>query len=308
MQAPLISETHSWYVRDISAGLTASMNNFGIKTTGIFKIGVHADLSNASVFEQHVDGISTSGVAFHKVISDLAPNTTYYYQALASNANGTAASDIKSFRTVSVLPPVRFPEVPKATNIQDTSCRFETLINLEGFVVSIFFQYGKKADLSDASIKLVNRDIYIEKPTFCSAVLEDLEPETTYYFRFTGSNGTIHSQTAILSFTTLAKMPAQAPVFIETHSWNITNVSGGLSGSVNNFGITTKGTFKLSKKSDLSDAVSYDHNIPGYKDSGVSFHQKLNGLSPATTYYYQTTVVNDAGKASSAIMNFTTLD
>jgi len=81
------------------AVLNGSVNPNGFDTTAWFEYGLEPSLSNPSVTDNQLIGAGSTTLPFSRNIPGLAPYTTWYFRAVASNAGGTQKGAIKSFLT-----------------------------------------------------------------------------------------------------------------------------------------------------------------------------------------------------------------
>ena len=73
-----------------------SVSNLPVATSVSFIYGTDPNLATGTTVGQSTVGPSASGWASHARLSSLAPRMTYYFKAIATNANGTASSTVAS--------------------------------------------------------------------------------------------------------------------------------------------------------------------------------------------------------------------
>lgn len=74
---------------------------------------------------------------------------------------------------------------------------------------------------------------------------------------------------------------------------------------MNNYGIASTGRYHAGLLQDLKDAINYDQQVEGVDISGIYFHKMLEGLQPATKYYWQGVAINSIGQGETGIQSFT---
>ena len=131
------------------------------------------------------------------------------------------------------------------------------------------------------------------------ASLNDLIPNTTYYYKAYATNvlGTTYGN--VMSFTLITTYP---PTVVTTTSSEITSTGATISGNVNSdggFAVTERGFIYGTNANDLTQTVT--------SGSGSGSYTKiLNNLTPNTTYYYKAYATNRLGTAYGEVLSFTT--
>jgi hypothetical protein len=97
-------------------GLMTQTSGYG--TNVYFEYGPTASLG----FNTGSQNIGTSLVSFYDTITNLTPDTTYYFRAVANSTQGTVRGDILSFRTGSVV----------TTNTNNTTTIVRTIVQTQG--------------------------------------------------------------------------------------------------------------------------------------------------------------------------------
>ena len=96
------------------------------------------------------------------------------------------------------------------------------------------------------------------------------------------------------------------PTIKRTWAWNVTGTTAGATVEYTDFGLSAHTWFEYSTNSTMAGAKrtpEIAHLAVGVLNA---FHGRLDGLQPATTYYFRAYVRTAAGTASSAIGTFTT--
>jgi hypothetical protein len=132
-------------------------------------------------------------------ISGLVPATTYHYQLLATNAEGTTPSPDETFTTAPPTPPT--VSTGGASNITLTTASVAGTINPEGLETSYELDLG-----SDTTY---GTSIYGEAgsastPTEITLGLQNLAPNSTYHYRMVAINSDGRAHGTDRTFTTPA--------------------------------------------------------------------------------------------------------
>jgi DNA/RNA endonuclease G (NUC1) len=140
---------------------------------------------------------------FTSTIKGLAPNTTYYLKAYATNANGTSYSNSVSFKTqpeLASISDISFSSVTKTA----AQCSASIVSAGGGTVTERGFCWSKSPIPTIANNKIaLNGGV----GSF-SATLENLESGTQYYIRAYAITGAGTSYSVERTFTTASETPA----------------------------------------------------------------------------------------------------
>ncbi|MFA7066237.1 MAG: fibronectin type III domain-containing protein, partial [Dysgonamonadaceae bacterium] len=246
----------------------------------------------------YTDKITVAGDAkvLTRVITGLSPGTTYYVSTYAKNKHGVSYSKPIKFTTLSIqIPTVKTTPVT-IYGISSTSAKVGGTVTSDGgsAVTERGVYYRKSTDPEQREEKL---KIGAGKGTF-SAVLENLEPNTTYYVRAyaVNSQGTAYGNQ--ISFKTLTELPTLTTTSLS----NITKTSVDTGGN-----ITSDGGANITARGVCYD-TSPNPTINGTKTSngtGVgSFVSSLSGLTVGVTYYIRAYATNSAGTAYGKELRF----
>ena len=228
-------------------------------------------------------------------ITGLAPYTTYYVMAYATNAKGTAYGEQKVFTTKQEMPTVVTGEV---TNITATTA------DCLGDVTS------------DGGSSVTDRGVCwstSENPTTSNSKTTDgtglgtytsnitgLSPYITYYVRAyaTNTKGTAYGEQEV--FTTNQGMPT----VVTGEVTNITTTTATCAGNVTSDGgaaIIARGVCWSTKEN-----PTIDNNKTSNGTGTGTFASNLTSLSPYTTYYVRAYATNSEGTAYGEEKTFTT--
>jgi len=221
---------------------------------------------------------TVSGTNFSAGITGLTANTTYYYQAYVTTADGTVYSNEKNFTTSPIPPTVTTND---ATNIQTTTATLNASFTQGSKPITARgFNYGTT---SGSYTEHISGTV---SGTNFSANITGLTAYTTYYYKayVTTADGTVYGDE--ISFTTLAVPPTvttedatSVQTTTATLNASFTQGSKPITARGFNYG-TTSGSYTLS----ADGAVS-----------GSTFSANITGLTANTTYYYKAYVTTDDG-------------
>lgn len=174
---------------------------------------------------------SSSG-NFDYILNGLAPNTTYYFQAVAQNQGGTSNGTILACTTLNqniYIPPVIQPPIYQqtapvvttvpASSVSQTSARLNGYLNTTGNSnyncsvglscvgpinqnTDIWFEWGTNTNLGYTT----NRQNAFNPMTY-NSFISGLRPDTNYFFRAVAQNNFGVTYGQIISFTTKTTGP-----------------------------------------------------------------------------------------------------
>lgn len=244
------------------------------------------------------DSHTTDGTGvgeFTSSITGLDNNVTYYVRAYATNTNGTAYGEERSFTTQEGLAVVVTADV---TNVTATSATSGGEVTDDGG-----FSITARGVCWSINQNPTTNDAHTSDGTGTSSYtssLSSLSYNTTYYVRAyaTNSSGTSYGEEK--SFTT-SKL---APTVTTNDVTSITSNSAVCGGEVTDDGgasVTARGVcYSTSQNPTLSGQHTSDGNGTG------AFTSILTGLEENTTYYVRAYATNSEGTSYGAQKTFTT--
>ena len=216
---------------------------------------------------------------------------------------GLGSLDVEAFISNSTpLAPVVITQA--AGNLSTTGAHVSGWATPGRNAIQAWFEYGTSSTLAGASSTAKQNVGSGSSPLLVNTTLSSLSANTTYYFRFVASNGSVTVKGSILSFAT--DPLGFAPAVTTSGSTAVTNNGAEIGGMVNPNGSDTQVWFEYGTSSNLAGAATTAKQDIGSGTSNVSFSGVLTGLTPGTTYYFMAVGSNSGGAVDGAIDSFTT--
>jgi hypothetical protein len=296
------------------ATLEAQINPNERETYYHFEYASNAALVNATTIEggstlppelgDQPVSVGTGGV--------LAPDTTYYYRAVAENAAGEKAEGtVGHFKTLGAQPSVT---TGGAKSLTQTTAALEGTVNPMDVETSYHFAYISEAGYQ-AALAAHAANPYqegetttplgagsSEEPQAVGPVLANgLLSGTKYHYALVAENavGVTVGQDA-----TLTTLPPTPPVVSTEGASGVSQNGATISGRVTTNGLQTNYGFEIGTEAGEYGAATGLGSIGGAGTEAVS--ATLVELQPGTTYYYRITATNADGTAQGEPVTFTT--
>ena len=276
---PTVTTSSATAIGQTTATLRGSVNPNGGSTTAWFLWGTSSSPTIQTGVRSVGSGAST--VNYDQQLSNLTPNTTYYFRAAAQGAGGSIVyGNVQSFRTSqTVLPPT--VTTSAATGVGQVTATLRGLVNPNGSSTTAWFLWGTSSPPGTQSgVRSVGSGT---TTVSYEQALSGLTANTTYYFRVAaqGGGGTI-VYGSIQSFRTSAVTP---PTVTTESATNVTSTGAVLRASVNANGTSTTGWFLWG----TTNPPTTQTGIQGLGSgtTTVSYQQQLSSLAPSATYYYR---------------------
>ena len=217
---------------------------------------------------------------FTETLSGLSPNRIYSFCAYAENAEGLACGDVVRFTTGVALPVHGQPYI---TGLTSSSAVLNANVLSDGGEIAKKrgFYWGPDAQ-TEHYVECVSSEFNYE--------LNGLSRNTTYYFKSYSANSIGSAESEVISFTTMAELPAVITGDVN----DIEEYSASVSGSIED-----DGGAEIADKGFVYGTYSGPDMKTGYVMSAGSgsdpFSLSLSELSPNRTYYIRAYAVNSAG-------------
>lgn len=230
-------------------------------------------------------------------ITGLQPGSKIYIRAYVMNGNIPQYSFNVEEATLPQLPVVT---TQAATGITQTTATLNGLVNANGTVAMISFEFGTSTTYGQ-TFEATPDTVIGATDTPVKADINGLIANTKYHFRVkaTCDNGTSYG-----TDTTFTTSEVALPVVTTAPITNITTTTATCGGNVTSDGggtITARG---VCWSADPWPTINDSHTTDGAGLGG--FVSELTGLSPATVYYLRAYATNSAGTAYDNQVQFTT--
>ena len=244
-------------------------------------------------------GSSGTGIGTFSVeLTDLAPGTTYYVRAYATNSAGTAYGSEKTLTTQATLPTVTTGEVSNIT--QTTAQGSGNVTNSGGANVT---ERGVCWGTSHNPTISGNHANNGTGTGGFTVSMTGLTANTHYYVRAYAKNSAGVSYGNEVDFTTAQNVSAPTVTTSQVTNVQQTTATGG--GNVTNSGgayVTARG---------ICWSTSHNPTTSGsHANSGTgtgTFTVNMTGLTPNATYYVRAYAINSAGTSYGSEVSFVTL-
>jgi phosphodiesterase/alkaline phosphatase D-like protein len=221
-------------------------------------------------------------------VSGLTPNTTYYFQASATDNDGQTQQSAVIAVTTQPIP------LPVWTLTGFAGTATQTSVTLT-FATAQYATTGKVLWGSSAN-SLSNASAPEASPaTSHSITVTGLSPNTTYYFEASATDD--HSQTQVSNVIAITTLPVPLPV------WSIANFAGTATETTATLAFATAQYATTGQILWGTSPDNLNQATPADASAVTSHSFTVAGLSPNTTYYFQASAKDDRGQtqASSVI-------
>ena len=275
--APIITTAAATTVTQTIATLNGTVNPNGGAAWVWFEWGTTTTYTSSTPAQAIISG--TSAVPFTAPLSGLSLNTTYYFRAVGQNTGGISYGDDLTYNTLPNLPIIT---TQAATTITQTIATLNGIVNPNGGVTWVWFEWGTTASYGNVTTPSINTGSGTTATSF--SAIQDSLPNTTYHFRAVGQNAGGVSYGGDLTFTTLPNPPdppsnlSATAAGTERISLSWTNTSSGVQG------------FQLERSLDGSSGWVQTATV----GAGIAAHTDA-GLQEGTPYFYRVRAFNAGG-------------
>ncbi len=296
-------------ITQVSATLAGSLTAMGCSPVTDYGF----EYSTVSGFINGTVATSTnlSGVDFSAGIIGLAPGTTYYYKAYATNAGGTVYGIEQSF--ITSAPP---PSTLSATALTDfgTTC-VDVSVGPNAFTIDgtnlttadiVIGPFNGFTFSTDAGGPFAN-SITLTQPggSYTQTIYVKFIPPAIGVY-----NGNIPvTGGGVSSFSVPVSGAGEntTPSVITGDATSISANGASTTNTITNFGCSSVYAYGIEYSGINGFVNGSGMSIPSTDLSGTDFSVKLTGLVQGTTYYYKAYAENNGGRAYGQQNSFTTL-
>jgi formylglycine-generating enzyme required for sulfatase activity len=290
-------------VTSSTAQLSGSVNPEGSILSGWFQWGTNTSYGSNTPNFYNISQ-NYQAVVESTVISNLAPNTIYYYRIIAYNDGPDEALG----SNVEFMTSAPFQQSPpsvttgSATPLSTTSETISGTINPNGLpTTGLFIYYAAGGGTISIPFSAGSGGSSVGYQTNLTGLMAN----TTYYYLIAANSSAGSSQGAVSNFTTGGA--AQAPPSVLTGpATSVTMNSATLNAMVDPNGSTTAALFFYGPTPGLG--MTPGTFLVGNNSSFDAVSNTIYGLTPNTTYYYTILANNFPGGSTYGVTNsFTTL-
>ena len=264
--------------------LTAQINPNNEPTQSWFAYGTGATaLTNTTATTSGLTGTTNSQV--NAYLSGLTPNTTYYFQAVASNSLGTTKGVVVSFTTSF------YADQPVITPGSEIITKpIQVTITEDNPAATIYYTTdGSEPENNPASAKRYTGAITISTTTTLIAEAKAVSTQQVVLW----GGWTVATYTVPTAPTVTSETASEQSGTQET-----------LNAYINPNGATTQYWFAYGTSATaLSSSTATTQGLTGTTSQYVS--GSLSGLTPNKTYYYQAVASNSTGTTKGTVQSFT---
>lgn len=278
-----------------SAVIQAKVNARGAATTTVIEYG-----TDGVTFPHTLSGIPGAVGGFQSVLvggtlTGLTAGTTYHCRFRATSGAGTTVSPVISF--ITLREPTAVPAPP--TQVQQTSARFNGMVNAQNFGTSVVFEYGSDGNTFPHTVAASPGMINGAADAPVTSAVAGLTKGSTYYYRLVATNIAGTTVTGSVAFRTLTEPTAQVAGVVP-----LSTTSARVGGTLNAQGSATQIVFEYG-----TDGISFPNSVAavppvadGEEDNPVS--AELTNLAQGATYYYRVKGTSAGGVGTSSPASF----
>ncbi len=297
--APIVFTDPAGGVSQAGATLNGRVNPETESTAYYFQYGPATTYGSRVPAAGAVVGSDATVHSVAQSLAGLAPNRTYHYRVVATNATGTSVGADRTFTTLPAKPIV-FTD--GATGVSGTGAALHGRVNPQDQSTTYSFEYGTDTTYG-SQIPITATAVGSDDINHSvSQSLAGLVPNRTYHYRVVATNATGTSDGADRTFRT---MPVK-PVAVTDPADGLSQTGAGLHGRVNPRDQATTYYFQYGRTAGYGSRTA---SAGAGSGTGLKpVEAVLNGLSPATVYHYRVVAQNSSGLAVGRDRSFRTPD
>ncbi|MBC8161590.1 MAG: hypothetical protein H7Z42_10270 [Roseiflexaceae bacterium] len=297
--------TTSASLRGMTATLSGIVNAQNSATSVSFEVtSIDSDFSSATIVVASPSSLITMiDTAVTADVTNLMPNTIYFYRVVATNQAGMTNGAAGQFSTV---PGVPIATTSTASQVATSAATLNGLVNAQNSTTTVRFQVTQtEGDYADAIEVVANPAVVSDNQTTAvSAKLASLIPNTIYYYRVVATN-----QAGVAPGVEYAFMTVAPPPTVTTNAASDIDASTAtLRGTANAQNSATRVYFLYTRTPGNYDSAveiaASSSNLTGTSDTAVS--ASITNLLPNTDYYYQIVATSPAGTTYGSEQRLTT--
>lgn len=295
---PTVTTSNANITSQNSATLNGYVNANGSNVSAWFEYGTTQSFGNTTPTVNY----GNTSTSFSNSIYNLTPGTTYYYHAVAQNAQGFVYGNTLTFTTSGN----NYSNNVVSVNTRNADVS-GTYASLNGYVDPNFssdtvrwFEWGVTQNLGNVTPMLSQGT----SASVFSASITNLSANTTYYYRAVARNsyGTVYG--SILSFTTTGQTSyttGSVPAVSTLLATELTGTTARLNGLVFSSGDQSNAWFEWGTTPTLGTKTQSTTvgNLPAVKHSDY-----ISGLTSGQTYYYRVVAQNTYGTVYGTVNSF----
>ena len=256
-----------------------------------------------------VASTNLAGGNFSSNLAGLAPNTTYYYHAYASNAGGTGYGTEQSFTTQALTPTINTTALTAFGNVCINTTAGPNTFTINGSALNnTNVTVGPLAGYSFATAAggPYTASLSLVQPggTYTQTVYVNFTPTAVQSY-----NGNIPvggGGAATVNVAASGSGISTAPTVTSGVASAITSISATVAGSIPATGCTAVTAYGIEFSTTNGFPNGSGTAVASSNLAGGNFTSALTGLTPGTVYYYHAYATNGGGTSYGAQGTFTT--
>lgn len=266
-------------------------------------------LVNGNLTNPTITSAVTTEATKQANLTGLTGGTTYKFQIIATNANGTAFGNVLTFTTNSNPTAL----TTSATSVTTTGAQLNGSINPGGAATNAKFCWGTASNLSGCTEVSATQSPLAAggSSVNVSVSLTGLSASTTYYFRVSAqhvSGGNWVNSTQIENFTTAEVVPQPTT----SGATNVAATTVTVNGSIIAGSLDATPSFIVSTSNQLSGgALTQNAGLTSGSLTAISAGQTASrsqnwtGFTQGSTYYFQIVATTTGGTYYGNVQSFT---